>query len=407
VIRRFVLALASVLALAISVATPAWANPPQAGPLSATPAPDAYGVIASTDSPTIAGEFHMKSGGVVKAVAITIKYTGTTEGVAPTTVKVCGGGGSTPSCGGSEAKSFSKAIGPLAVNGPYEIGATATGTDPPVLVNPDETGTATPITVKLRVAPAAPANVKAIANDAGNAVTVSWDRNSEPDVTTYVPVRQNANGSFTRLKYLTQPPANQTRVTMKDDSLGAGGELKYYVYALRSAGEKGIDAIRSNVSAEAKVKVASVEPPSTTTTTVAGGGGGPAGGGGTATTVPRPPPTVPVPTAADLKIGSLPAPIISHGRELGKVGNATGNEVGGINVDDGAFNEALPYGAGTKNGTPGSSGRSTRALPLRGTTQGSSTKALLIPLSAGAALCVVAFQLRFLNGRVIQPVDLA
>jgi hypothetical protein len=44
---------------------------------------------------------------------------------------------------------------------------------------------------------------------------------------------------------------------------------------------------------------------------------------------------------------------------------------------------------------------------LRGTTQGSSTKALLIPLSAGVALCVVAFQLRFLNGRVIQPVDLA
>jgi len=63
------------------------------------------------------------------------------------------------------------------------------------------------------------------------------------------------------------------------------------------------------------------------------------------------------------------------------VGNATGNEVGGINVDDGAFNEALPYGAGTKKGTPGSSGQSSRALPLRGTTEGSSTKALLIPLS--------------------------
>ena len=27
-------------------------------------------------------------------------------------------------------------------------------------------------------------------------------------------------------------------------------------------------------------------------------------------------------------------------------------------------------------------------------------------LSAGAALCVVAFQLRFLNGRVTQPLDL-
>jgi hypothetical protein len=114
-----------------------------------------------------------------------------------------------------------------------------------------------------------------------------------------------------------------------------------------------------------------------------------------------------VPTAADLKFGALPAPIISRGRDLGKIGNATGNEVGGINVDDGAFNEALPYGAGTKKGTPGNSGRATRALPLRGTTQGSSTKALLIPLSAGVALCVVAFQLRFLNGRVIQPVDLA
>jgi len=57
------------------------------------------------------------------------------------------------------------------------------------------------------------------------------DRNSEPDVTTYVPVRVNADGSFTRLKYLVQPPASETRVTMKDESLGAGGELKYYVYA--------------------------------------------------------------------------------------------------------------------------------------------------------------------------------
>jgi hypothetical protein len=407
VTRRLGLAVVAALAVTLVAGGPAWASEaPQAGPLSVTPAPDAYGVIASTASPTIAGEFHMKPGGTIRTIAITIKYNGTTEGVAPTTVKVCGGGGGTPSCGGTEAKSFSKAIGPLPVNGPYEIGATSSGSEQFDL-DGDQTGTATPITVKLRVAPAAPADVKAVANDAGDAVTVSWDRNSEPDVTTYVPVRQNANGSFTRLKYLAQPPASQPRVTMKDDSLGAGGELKYYVYALRSAGEKGVDAVRSNVSAEAKVKVAYVEPPSTTTTTVAGGGGGGGGGGGTGTTVPRPPPTVPVPTAADLHAGSLPAPTISHGRDLGKVGNATGNEVGGINVDDGAFNEALPYGAGTKKGTPGNSGRSTRALPLRGTTQGSSTKALLIPLSAGAALCVVAFQLRFLNGRVIQPVDLA
>src|SRR2546422_3655253 len=46
--------------------------------------------------------------------------------------------------------------------------------------------------------------------------------------------------------------------TLFRSSLGAGGELKYYVYALRSSGEKGIDAVRSNVSAEAKVKVAYV-----------------------------------------------------------------------------------------------------------------------------------------------------
>ena len=403
--RRLGLAVVAALAVTLVAGGPAWASEaPQAGPLSVTPAPDAYGVIASTASPTIAGEFHMKAGGTIRTITITIKYNGTTEGVAPTTVKVCGGGGSTPSCGGTEAKSFSKAIGPLPVNGPYEIGATSSGSEQFDL-DGDQTGTATPITVKLRVAPAAPANVKAVANDAGNAVTVSWDRNSEPDVTTYVPVRLNADGSFTRLKYLAQPPASETRVTMKDDSLGAGGELKYYVYALRSAGEKGIDAVRSNVSTEAKVKVAAVQT-STTTSTPPAGGAAPGGTPG-ATTAPRTPPTVPVPTAADLKIGSLPAPIISRGRDLGKVGNATGNEVGGINVDDGAFNEALPYGAGTKKGTPGNTGRSSRALPLRGTTEGSSTKALLIPLSAGAALCVVAFQLRFLNGRVIQPVDLA
>ena len=402
--RRIGLAFVAGLAVTLVAGGPASASEaPQAGPLSVTPAPDSFGAISSTASPTIAGEFHMKPGGTIRTIAVTVKYTGTAEGVAPATVKVCGGGGGTPSCGSTEAKSFSKAIGPLSVNGPYEIGATSTGSEQ-VDLDGDQSANATPVTVKLRVAPAAPAEVKAVANDAGNSVTVSWARNSEPDMTLYVPVRQNANGSFTRLKYVEQPAASQTRVTLKDDTLGAGGDLKYYVYAVRSAGEKGAEGVRSPVSAEAKVKTAAVEIPTTTSSTPPGGAGGGTGGG--TGTGPRTPPTVPVPTAADLKIGALPAPIISHGRDLGKVGNATPGDLA-VNVDDGAFNEALPYGAGTKKGAPGNSGRSTRALPLRGTTQGSSTKALLIPLSAGAALCVVAFQLRFLNGRVIQPLDLA
>jgi len=398
--RRLELGVVASLAVVMAAGGPAWANEaPQAGPLSVSPAPDAYSVI-TTASPTVSGEFHMSQGSVIKTIVVTTTYKGTAQGVQPTTVKVCGNGA--PTCGGTNTKSFSKAIGPLAVNGPYEIGASSTGTEQFDL-DGDQTGTATPITVKVRVAPAAPANVKAVANDAGTVVTVSWNKNSEPDIVAYVPVRQNANGSFTRLKYVDQPTGTASEVTLKDESLGAGGELTYYVYALRSSGEQGVDSIRSDVSAAAKVKVAAVETPTTTSTTAAGGGGG--GGGGGTTTGSRTPPTVPVPTASDLKIGSLPAPIISRGKDLGRVGNATGSEVGGINVDEGAFNENLPFGAQPKKGTPGG-GRSTRALPLRGTTPGSSTKALLIPLSAGAALCVVAFQLRFLNGRVIQPVDL-
>ena len=90
---RFLHALAgrvvSMFAVVLTAGAPASASEaPQASALTVTPAPDADGVVNSTSSPTVGGEFHMKDGSVVKTITITVKPTGTQSGVQPSTVKV-------------------------------------------------------------------------------------------------------------------------------------------------------------------------------------------------------------------------------------------------------------------------------------------------------------------------------
>jgi hypothetical protein len=117
-------------------------------------------------------------------------------------------------------------------------------------------------------------------------------------------------------------------------------------------------------------------------------------------------PVTPAPPGS-ANFGSLPSPIISHSGplDLSKVGNTLNPE--GLSVDQGAFSQDLPYGPGSPATTDAGSSGTKSALPLTTSSKGSGAKALLVPLSAGVALCVIAFQLRWLNARVSRPLDLA
>jgi hypothetical protein len=297
---------------------------------------------------------------------------------------------------------FSVLLPALAWNGPYEVDAVAHGHTTgatPILNGPDQTGSATPIHVVLHVPPAAPTGVHTALTSNGTQVAISWAPNPEPDMEYYLVQRRNPDGTYSYPAKVNATAGSTTRLFTTDTKVPAtGGDFHYSVFAVRSPGDS-TDPIASSGSQDSLVHVAGTGVP-----TPAGGGGGPGGapsGGGAAVG-----PVTPAPPGS-ANFGSLPSPIISHSGplDLSKVGNTLNPE--GLSVDQGAFSQDLPYGPGSPATTDAGSSGTKSALPLTTSSKGSGAKALLVPLSAGVALCVIAFQLRWLNARVSRPLDLA
>lgn len=365
---------------------PAWASEVPQGSVTITPTRDANKVITSTNRPTVSGEVHMSGQGTVQTAVIHVRSLATPASMPELTLNAC----NSPDPCGRTSVTYSQTLPALAANGPYEVTVVTTGRESPIDIDGDQSRTLGPERVVIELGPAAPENLRAVVSQAPRSVTLSWDRNAEPDLVSYVVARKGPDEAAYRVLRSIAQPAAAGRVSYADVDLGAvGGQFAYRVYAVRSAG----DATNND-------RAISSEPSSTTARL-----DGPPPTGPTTTGAP------PVPTpAGDLKSGPLPSPVITNTGPLNfSKFTSTGGASGHPAAPDGPFSQTLDYGQTPTTGQeqPEPATRP-RAMPAERTSdRRSSSKTLLIPLSGGAALLVGALQLRWLTSRATGPIDLA
>lgn len=174
---------------------------------------------------------------------------------------------------------------PIAYNGQYKITVAAQGTETPLDFNGPE-ATAVVRTVSVEVPPAPPANVKAVANQTKRTVALTWNPNSEQDITGYGVFRKQGD------KFVQRAILTPDKTTYVDD-IGSlpQGTYSYQVFAARpnAAGNSFVaSAPSSTVSAKVTTSPA---PPSTTTAPTTSGSGSVSGKGNTVTTTPGTKPT--------------------------------------------------------------------------------------------------------------------
>jgi hypothetical protein len=151
---------------------------------------------------------------------------------------------------------------PLSYNGTYKVTAQAQGTDN-IDINGPELSSVTN-TFTLNVGPATPTGVKATPNQTKRTVTITWTKNSEPDLIGYGVYRETGGELVGRGFIADDKPATLT------DELGdlPAGTYTYHVLAAR------LDASGENALAsgpgKASAKITSDPPPPPTTTTAKG-----------------------------------------------------------------------------------------------------------------------------------------
>ena len=192
----------------------------------------------------------------------------------------------------------------------------------------------------IEAAPAPPAKVKAEAvGDEG--VTVTWEKNKEPDIVLYEVHRAPKGGDFIAV---AQTAGNLT--TLNDRP--SVGEWRYVVIAIRRGA--GDDGIASGPSNEAEAAVV-VPPVPATTTTAPGGGGG--GGDGS------PPPTTTQKTGSGIVItsgttggGGSARPAGGGKVDLSRFGTLNRSTTRQIDAPDPGFDETLPFTPGDQPAVP-------------------------------------------------------
>lgn len=220
----------------------------------------------------------------------------------------------------------------LAWNGPYTAKVVVEGSArPPGGRQPNVTAERRFL---IETPPAPPAGVKAVP-EGEDGVTVTWDKNKEPDIALYEVHRAPKDGDFVPV---AQTAANLT--TLNDRP--SVGDWRYVVIAIRRGA--GDDGIASGPSNEAEAAV--VVPPAPTTTAPGGAGGG-AGGG-------EPPPTTLqksgsgiVITSATTGAGGAARPAGGGGKvDLSRFGSLGRSTTRQIDAPDPGFDETLPFAPG-------------------------------------------------------------
>lgn len=267
---------------------------------------------------------------------------------------------------GNDSTDFSYKTPILSYNGPYQVTVTVqTQLVTDALTN---SGTFVPTSktasFKVEVKPAPPADVKAVVNP-DRTVTVSWSRNSEPDLVGYRVQRRNVGApTFAIVSPIVPQPPDGTTVQFTDPGTATtGGAFEYVVVAIRPDGDGALtDRATTPSAGPVAVSVGAPVGPGP------GAGKSPVGtaGGGAAKGAP-----------------GLPKASVPPSTEL-----------------DNGYAPTLPFPA--RSGKAAGAGGNTDAVAIGETGGGSDRRALLLPIAAGLFLCMAAAHLRWFNRRATE-----
>ncbi len=228
----------------VVAAGPAGAASPSGPPFATITDPSSSSsspTVEPTETPTIKGNVSPPQDprGSISSVQITITANGHPGATFPATVSRPASGQSIWTFIGSVPQSQA-----LAWNGPYQVAATATESDPGT---GSHSGTSQTVNFAEGVAPQAPSGVSATKDANGGGVAVSWQANPEPDILGYQVQRASPNGSD--WSTVTSSP-RVTDTNYHDTSVQRGADYQYRVIAIRSGAQSG-QTISSAPSASA------------------------------------------------------------------------------------------------------------------------------------------------------------
>lgn len=287
---------------------------------------------------------------------------------------------------------FSMTTAELAYNGPYDVAAEVSGKK--TLGSTVRTTETT--SFNIEVDPAPPADVTATVNP-DRTVTVSWARNTEPDLVGYQVQRRTGSSDFQPGPRVDQ--ADGSRVQWIDSSTvqAAGAvDYQYRVVAVRPDGDGEVSVRAISISTPAKATVPAPPPGAPGSPGAPGGpGAAPGGPGGPGAAPGGPGPLVVAGGGAPFTTGA-PASL-DVGSFLTAGGAPPGIAVpGGVALPDGTFSATLPFGPKKDAASLGDD--SVEILD-----QSTSRRTLFLPVAAGLLLCMLAMHLRRFNHRVLAP----
>lgn len=351
----------------------------------------ASGAVVSA-SPTIAGSVSLSRS--IDSITVTV----TREGSSSPAATLGGGCGSAGiSCSSPNTATFSFTVD-LATNGTYVATLTAVHNKAGAFDSAESAGPESR-TFGVSAPPATPRRVVVDPNAAARSVVVSWQQNTEPDLTGYEVFRGVDGGDGVRVATIT-PTSDRT--VGWTDTAATGGTYSYQVRAARRGA--GDDPVYSALSAPATVTIdrpatttSTTAPPSGSASTTGGSGTGGSSGGGTTSTSPS---------------GLQTTPATTSPRVLGvsRIDMSGYQPVAGPNIGpapvpaDPGFNETLPYAAAAPSTAPATTvssapAEAALAQPVYETTT-TNRKTLLSFLAASMLLFLLSMHLRWLLRRV-------
>jgi len=261
---------------------------------------------------------------------------------------------------------------------------------------------------------ATPSGLALTFNDGTQKLTVSWNANTEPDITKYL-LNETINSKLTTWS-LTPSQAHCTSTACNwSRQITTYGTYSYTVAAVRNAPGTQSGSVQSQPSSSKSATFADPNPTTTTTQPPAGGSGGTTGtttggsGGSTGSTggssSSRTGESATVSGFRVVQIaGGGPGNVSSSGSASGRViGGGGGGLVGEGEEPDTGFQEKLPYKTGQKSDDqPQNIAQAIANIPSRVITDEAARKTAMSITAVGLLLFVFAMQVRYITRRAAQ-----